>query len=55
MTIAHQDDIYFEKYAEKAVFMLENSQRPLIFFSNYGEIRAGRLVEKSKLLCIKRI
>ena len=55
VTIAHQDDIYFEKYAEKAIFMLENSQRPLIFFSNYGEIRAGRLVEKSKLLCIKRI
>ena len=55
ITIAHQDDIYFKKYTEIAVNMLERSKKPLIFFSNYGEIRDGKIVKDNTLLRIKRI
>ena len=55
VTIAHQDDIYFKEYAEYAISMMENSTRPLIFFSDYCEIRNGKLVKCNRLLRIKRI
>lgn len=55
VTIAHQDDIYLEKYTENAIDMLEQSKKPLIFFSNYGEIRDGILLKNNLLLKVKRI
>ena len=35
ITIAHQDDIYFPSYAERALGLLEESYKPLIYFSDY--------------------
>ena len=55
VTIAHQDDIYFEDYTEKAISFLQKSKKPLIYFSDYCEIRNGIRVDKSRLLIIKRI
>ena len=55
ITIAHQDDVYFKDYAMKAVKMLEQSKKPLIYFSDYCEIRNGRRVIDNRLLRVKRI
>lgn len=55
ITIAHQDDVYEKTYLEKALRLLENSKRPLIFFSDYYEIREGMRVESNKLLKVKRL
>jgi len=55
VTIAHQDDIYYEDYAERAVSRLEGSKNPLIYFTNYAEIRKGKRIENNNLLKIKRL
>ena len=55
ITIAHQDDVYFKEYAIRAVKMLEQSKKPLIYFSDYCEIRNGRRVTDNRLLKVKRI
>ncbi len=55
VTIAHQDDIYFENYAEYAIEAYKKSKRPLIFFTDYWEIRNGDYTKSNKLLNIKRI
>lgn len=55
VTIAHQDDLYFPEYAEHAVAMLEQTKRPLIYFSDYCEIREGKKVENNQLLKVKRM
>ena len=54
VTIAHQDDVYFEKYAEYAVEAYIKSKKPLIFFTDYWEIRNGEYTKSNKLLNIKR-
>ncbi|MDO4978116.1 MAG: glycosyltransferase [Eubacteriales bacterium] len=55
ITIAHQDDIYEPEYLETAMKAFKKTKRPLIFFTDYFEIRDGQRVEKNKLLTIKRI
>lgn len=55
LTIAHQDDLYFSDYARSVIMMMEQAKHPLIYFSNYAEIRNGKKVIKNKLLQIKRI
>lgn len=54
ITIAHQDDVYSPKYVESLLASVEGVEKPLIFFTNYGEIRDGKKVLNSKLLQIKR-
>ena len=54
VTIAHQDDVYEPAYAATAVRMLGASRLPLIFFTNYGELRDGVPVDDNRLLGIKR-
>ena len=55
VTIAHQDDIYEPDYAKTAVSMMEQRKRPLLFFSDYYEIREeGRTYSNTNLL-IKKI
>lgn len=54
VTIAHQDDIYAKDYAENMLKMVNKSEHPLIFFTDYGEIRAGKKVLKNRLLSVKR-
>ena len=55
VTIAHQDDVYCEDYLEKLLESIHKSESPLLFFSDYGELRNGTFVTKTKLLNIKRI
>lgn len=55
ITIAHQDDVYHREYLEIALKMCEEAREPLIFFSDYYEIRDGEKVVKNRLLTIKRL
>ncbi|NBH96979.1 glycosyltransferase [Anaerotruncus sp. 1XD22-93] len=55
VTIAHQDDIYRKDYLERALRMIESCRNPLLFFSNYYEIRMGDIVKDNTLLRIKRL
>lgn len=54
VTIAHQDDVYKKEYLSEALAMMKKAKHPLIFFSDYCEIRDGKDIEKNKLLKIKR-
>lgn len=54
-TIAHQDDIYEEDYLELILDKLEKSERPLIAFTDYGELRDGVKVYDTTMLNIKRL
>lgn len=53
-TLGHQDDVYKKDYLKKALQYLESSGRPLIFFSNYSELRGNQELKSSTLLNIKR-
>lgn len=55
LTIAHQDDIYLPDYTEHVLNEFKRSKRPLIFFSDYGEIRGDKIVTKNRLLQVKRL
>lgn len=55
ITIAHQDDFYDPGYLAEALRLLQKAERPLIFFSDYYEIRDGKRVEKNRLLSVKRL
>ena len=55
VTIAHQDDFYEPQYAETVVRMMEKRRKPLIFFSDYYEIRDGEKVYRNLNLMIKKI
>lgn len=55
ITIAHQDDVYLPHYTQEIMSMVEKADKPLIAFTDYGELREGEPVVKSKLLTIKRI
>lgn len=55
VTVAHQDDIYLRDYALRAVRCLEKSKKPLIYFSDYCEIRNGKRIDGNQLLRIKRM
>lgn len=55
VTIAHQDDIYEPLYAEKIIKAASGRKKPLILFTDYGELRDGTKVQKNTLLQIKRI
>ncbi len=54
VTLAHQDDTYMPTYAETMLEQVNGATRPLIFFSNYGELRDGHVVDNNKLLRVKR-
>lgn len=54
VTIAHQDDVYSPDYAKRAVSALSAAARPLIFFTDYGELRNGERVESAALSGVKR-
>lgn len=53
VTIAHQDDIYEPKYVEEILNNITDDT--VIAFTDYGELRSGEKINKSKLLKIKRI
>lgn len=53
-TIAHQDDIYEKEYVETVLELFSKANNPIIFFSDYSEIRNGGIVSDTPLLNIKR-
>ena len=55
VTIAHQDDVYLPLYTERIIEAFNQSKRPLIAFSDYGEYRDSEAVFKNRLLRIKRM
>ncbi len=55
VTIAHQDDVYEKTYLENALKQLGRARHPLIFFSDYYEIRGDEKVVSNRNLQIKRI
>lgn len=55
ITIAHQDDVYLPHYTEDILSLVGKAKKPLIAFTDYGELRDGQPVIKSKLLATKRI
>lgn len=55
MTIAHQDDIYDKRYVECLLNNVSKVSRPLIYFTDYAEVRDGAIVTNNKLLNTKRI
>lgn len=55
VTLAHQDDIYYAEYAKSVIDALERVKTPLIAFTDYHEVRDGKVVETNKLLKIKRL
>jgi len=55
VTIAHQDDIYEPNYVEEILRFINQSKKPLIAFSDYGELRKKSVLYHNTLLNIKRI
>ena len=55
MTIAHQDDIYLPEYTEDFMRIAEKEKKPLIFFTDYAELRDGRVCKNNELLKVKRM
>ncbi len=54
-TIAHQDDVYEDDFANKVLECLNQHKRSLIAFTDYGEIREGDRVTNNRLLKTKRL
>ena len=55
VTIAHQDDVYEPEYTETFIKALKGAKKPLIVFSDYGEIRNGVKTADVQMLKIKKI
>ncbi len=55
MTIAHQDDVYLPDYTAEFLKYAEKEKTPLIFFTDYGELRDGKVVKNNELLKVKRM
>lgn len=53
-TIAHQDDIYEKEYTECIIKYLTHIKKPIILFTDYGEIRNGLKTTDVSMLKIKR-
>jgi len=55
VTIAHQDDVYLPEYGMRVFKGIQKMKKPLIAFTDYGELRDGRVVLENKILRIKRL
>ncbi len=55
VTIAHQDDIYEPTYLESMLEMVNRSDDPLLYFTDYGELRGTARVDDNQLLRVKRM
>lgn len=55
VTLAHQDDLYMPEYAETILKAYRKTKKPIIFFTDYAELRGNETVNKNKLLFVKRL
>lgn len=53
-TLCHQDDIYMEKYLINALKNLNKAKDPLLYFSDYYELRKEKVIKTNKILKFKR-
>ncbi len=56
VTIAHQDDVYKPRYTADMLQALNRAKahEPLLYFTNYAELRNGAEQAQNRLLAIKR-
>ncbi|MCL1799564.1 MAG: glycosyltransferase [Eggerthellaceae bacterium] len=54
VTIAHQDDVYQEEYTKSLLEGINSASNPLIFFSDYGELRNNLRITENGILKVKR-
>ncbi|MBQ1843196.1 MAG: glycosyltransferase [Lachnospiraceae bacterium] len=54
VTIAHQDDVYLPDYTRRCLDYAARAEKPLIYFSDYAELRNGSVVKENRNLKIKR-
>ncbi len=55
LTIAHQDDWYHKDYTKNLLEYIKKVKKPLIFFTDYAEIRDEKIINSNINLKIKRI
>ena len=55
VTIAHQDDVYEPDFGFTARKQAEEYEKPLILFTDYGELRNDSKITTNPLLKVKRI
>lgn len=55
VTLAHQDDIYEPEFLSTVLEQVNRFERPLIAFTDYGEIRENEKVTQNTLLKVKRL
>lgn len=55
VTIAHQDDVYKDNFSDVMLREMNRCSNPVLFTSNYAELRNGKEVRSNVLLNIKKI
>ena len=55
VTLCHQDDCYAPEYLENALTCLNTAKKPMLYFTDYQEIREDKIIGQNKLLKIKRM
>lgn len=53
--MAHQDDLIAPDFVEKSLQTLNRAKNPLLCFTNYAEIREGKIVKSNTMLRVKRL
>lgn len=54
VTIAHQDDLYDRDYLKNIATYSADAKDPILYYTDYGELRAGQTIFNNKLLNVKR-
>lgn len=55
VTVAHQDDVYDKTYTVNCISEMERYKNPIIFFTDYCELRNGKKTLNNRLLRVKRL
>lgn len=55
VTLAHQDDRYYENYTRDTLEALNKCDHPLLSFTDYHELRGKETVTANRLLRVKRL
>lgn len=55
VTICHQDDLYHKNYLVDMLKAVNTSRHPLLYFTNYNEIRGEKICKNNLVLDIKRL
>lgn len=55
VTLIHQDDLYLPDYAGEMLRCMNNAKNPILFSSDYGELRGNEAVYSNRLLNIKKV